>query len=184
MNLRPYQRDAVSGVDSALKGKRSALVVMPTGTGKTVCFAHIARNAVKRVMVIAHREELVQQAVSKIRSVTGLSPDVEMAEYKAGRLYKSPVVVASVQTLCAPFHNVYRMDKFDPHEFDMLVIDEALMRRLRHTVALLITSLRTQICALLVLLQRLTALTSLRLVLCLNLLLSTTKSCKRCMTDG
>lgn len=125
MNLRPYQRDAVSGVDSALKGKRSALVVMPTGTGKTVCFAHIARNAVKRVMVIAHREELVQQAVSKIRSVTGLSPDVEMAEYKAGRLYKSPVVVASVQTLCAPFHNVYRMDKFDPHEFDMLVIDEA-----------------------------------------------------------
>lgn len=125
MNLRPYQRDAVSGVDSALKGKRSALVVMPTGTGKTVCFAHIARNAVKRVMVIAHREELVQQAVSKIRTVTGLSPDVEMAEYKAGRLYKSPVVVASVQTLCAPFHNVYRMDKFDPHEFDMLVIDEA-----------------------------------------------------------
>jgi superfamily II DNA or RNA helicase len=125
MNLRPYQRDAVSGVDSALKGKRSALVVMPTGTGKTVCFAHIARNAVKRVMVIAHREELVQQAVSKIRSVTGLSPDVEMAEYKAGRLYKSPVVVASVQTLCAPFHNVCRMDKFDPHEFDMLVIDEA-----------------------------------------------------------
>jgi superfamily II DNA or RNA helicase len=125
MNLRPYQRDAVTGVDSALKGKRSALVVMPTGTGKTVCFAHIARNAVKRVMVIAHREELVQQAVSKIRTVTGLSPDVEMAEYKAGRLYKSPVVVASVQTLCAPFHNVYRMDKFDPHEFDMLVIDEA-----------------------------------------------------------
>lgn len=125
MNLRPYQRDAVSGVDSALKGKRSALVVMPTGTGKTVCFAHIAHNAVKRVMVIAHREELVQQAVSKIRTVTGLSPDVEMAEYKAGRLYKSPVVVASVQTLCAPFHNVYRMDKFDPHEFDMLVIDEA-----------------------------------------------------------
>jgi len=125
MNLRPYQRDAVTGVDSALKSKRSALVVMPTGTGKTVCFAHIARNAVKRVMVIAHREELVQQAVSKIRTVTGLSPDVEMAEYKAGKLYKSPVVVASVQTLCAPFHNVCRMDKFDPHEFDMLVIDEA-----------------------------------------------------------
>jgi superfamily II DNA or RNA helicase len=125
MNLRPYQRDAVTGVDSALKSKRSALVVMPTGTGKTVCFAHIARNAVKRVMVIAHREELVQQAVSKIRTVTGLSPDVEMAEYKAGRMYKSPVVVASVQTLCAPFHNVCRMDKFDPHEFDMLVIDEA-----------------------------------------------------------
>jgi len=125
MNLRPYQLDAVDGVRSALLAKQSALVVMPTGTGKTVCFAHIAKQSVMRVMVIAHREELVQQAADKIRAVTGISPDIEMAEYKAGRMYKSPVVVASVQTLCAPWGDVHRMVKFDPHEFDMLVIDEA-----------------------------------------------------------
>ncbi len=125
MNLRPYQHDAVKGVQSALTGKKSALVVMPTGTGKTVCFAHIAKQAVSRVMVIAHREELVQQAADKIRSVTGMSPDIEMAEYKAGRMYKAPVVVASVQTLCAPWGDVHRMMKFNPDEFDMLVIDEA-----------------------------------------------------------
>lgn len=125
MNLRPYQHDAVRGVQTTLSGRRSALVVMPTGTGKTVCFAHIAKQAVSRVMVIAHREELVQQAADKIRAVTGISPDIEMAEYKAGRMYKAPVVVASVQTLCAPYGDAHRMMKFNPDEFDMLVIDEA-----------------------------------------------------------
>lgn len=98
---------------------------MPTGTGKTVCFAHIAKQSNARVMVIAHREELVQQAADKIRTVSGMSPDIEMAEYKAGRMYKAPVVVASVQTLCAPMGNADRMSKFNPAEFDMLVIDEA-----------------------------------------------------------
>lgn len=125
MNLRPYQQQAVSGVRSSISTRRSALVVMPTGTGKTVCFAHIAKQAVRRVIVIAHREELVQQAADKIRHVSGISPDIEMAEYKAGKMYKSPVVVASVQTLCAPWGDTYRMSKFDPDEFDMLVIDEA-----------------------------------------------------------
>jgi superfamily II DNA or RNA helicase len=125
MNLRPYQVDAVSGVIQDIIDKRSTLVVMPTGTGKTVCFAHIARQRRGRVMVIAHREELVQQAADKIRAVTGIAADIEMAEYKAGRMYKAPVVVASVQTLCAPWGDVDRMTKFDPNEFDMLVIDEA-----------------------------------------------------------
>lgn len=125
MNLRPYQTEAVSRVIEEIKTRKSTLVVMPTGTGKTVCFAHIARQRQGRVMVIAHREELVQQAADKVRTVTGQSPDIEMAEYKAGRLYKSPVVVASVQTLCAPMGNTSRMEKFIPHEFDMLVIDEA-----------------------------------------------------------
>ena len=125
MNLRPYQHSAVNGVANTLVGSRSALVVMPTGTGKTVCFAHIAKKSLSRVMVIAHREELVQQAADKIRTVTGISPDIEMAEYKAGKMYKAPVVVASVQTLCAPWRDSYRMDKFDPDEFGLLVIDEA-----------------------------------------------------------
>ena len=125
MNLRPYQVEAVTGVIDSIVGSKSALVVMPTGTGKTVCFAHIARQRQGRVMVIAHREELVQQAADKIRTVTGQSPDIEMAEYKAGRMYKSPVVVASVQTLCARMGSIDRMQKFVPHEFDLLVIDEA-----------------------------------------------------------
>jgi superfamily II DNA or RNA helicase len=125
MNLRPYQIEAVSSVIEEVTAKKSTLVVMPTGTGKTVCFAHIARQRQGRVMVIAHREELVQQAADKVRSVTGQSPDIEMAEYKAGRMYKAPVVVASVQTLCAPMGSVDRMTKFDPWEFDLLVIDEA-----------------------------------------------------------
>ena len=125
MKLRPYQVEAVTGVIDSIVASKSALVVMPTGTGKTVCFAHIARQRQGRVMVIAHREELVQQAADKIRTVTGQSPDIEMAEYKAGRMYKSPVVVASVQTLCARMGSLDRMQKFVPHEFDLLVIDEA-----------------------------------------------------------
>ncbi|MEM7516661.1 MAG: DEAD/DEAH box helicase family protein [Planctomycetota bacterium] len=63
MSLRPYQTAALEAVRSAYKdGHRSALVVMPTGTGKTVLFAEIARLAKGPVLVLAHRQELVAVA--------------------------------------------------------------------------------------------------------------------------
>ena len=131
MKMRPYQQEAVDGVFAAWREARSALVVLPTGCGKTVVFAEIARRVCKddkkRVMVLAHREELVFQAKEKIHAVTGLDAHVEMGEYKAdtGLFGASPVVVSTVQTHTAGGDGGGRMTKFNPEDFGLLIIDEA-----------------------------------------------------------
>jgi len=100
-------------------------------TGKTVTFARIAAEhrarSAGRVMVIAHREELVFQAAQKLKAVAGLPADIEMADMRAGTgmLNKLPAVVSSVQTLNAGCDGDGRMTSFDPDEFSLLVIDEA-----------------------------------------------------------
>jgi superfamily II DNA or RNA helicase len=78
----------------------------------------------KRAMVIAHREELIRQAKAKILRVTGHDPDVEMAEYRAEEGFPAPIVVSSVQTQNAGRRGK-RMERFDPHDFQLLIIDEA-----------------------------------------------------------
>jgi len=66
---RPYQRTAIDQTLAAYRnGTKAALIVMPTGTGKTVVFSHILDNMFDhgRAMVIAHREELLSQASEKM----------------------------------------------------------------------------------------------------------------------
>lgn len=117
--LRPYQRSAIAGVNARFAaGDHRTLVVLPTGTGKTVCFAELARETVARdlrVLVLAHRTELLEQAQRKLADV-GVKARIEKADQHAGR---SPVVVASVATLQGR-----RLDKLDPKEFGLLVVDE------------------------------------------------------------
>ena len=83
MELRPYQSEAVSGCIDALRENSSAVVVMPTGCGKTIVFAEAIRIASKRCMVIAHREELIRQAAKKVELVTSEKPAIEMAEERS-----------------------------------------------------------------------------------------------------
>ena len=72
MTLRPYQHDAISAVLTALHdGQKRQLAVLPTGTGKTVIFVHLAAQAERPVLVIAHRDELLDQAAAK---AFGVSP--------------------------------------------------------------------------------------------------------------
>lgn len=122
MNLRSYQQDAIDATLEAFQTHRSALVVMPTGTGKTVLFSHLARRTQGRVMVIAHREELIRQAADKIKAVTGETCDIEMANDRADlHMYRrSKVVVASLQSL----HHK-RLKRFRPDDFELVIIDEA-----------------------------------------------------------
>lgn len=126
MKLRPYQVETVESVLAARdEGKPSALVVLPTGCGKTVTFAEIIRRVTaggKRVMVIAHREELIRQAADKIHAITGEQPDIEMAGERAdiGMFHKSKVVVASKDTLQGK-----RLARFKPSDFGFIVTDEA-----------------------------------------------------------
>lgn len=133
MNPRDYQIRALDGIAEKLAAHRSALLVLPTGCGKTVVFAHaIQRLCQKRTLVIAHREELIRQAAAKIESVIGERPDVEMASERADlhMFRKTQVVVASKDTL-----HPGRIRKFKPDEFDLIVTDEchhSLARSYRH----------------------------------------------------
>ena len=124
MQLRNYQQEAL---DAMLKAERSGikkqLVVLPTGAGKTVLFAHlpIVRNDSLPMLVLAHRTELLQQAKNKIESMNPeLSVGIEKAESKAG---KADVVVASVQTLGRGNSN--RIEGFEQDYFKTIIIDEA-----------------------------------------------------------
>jgi superfamily II DNA or RNA helicase len=129
MKLRPYQEEAVEKVLKAWEENTSTLLVLPTGCGKTICFADIVKRVQPRkCMVLAHREELIFQAQSKIRTVTGLDVQIEMADYRAemaGLYGAPPVVVSTIQTHCGGGDGGGRMTKFNPDDFGVLVIDEA-----------------------------------------------------------
>lgn len=132
MKLRPYQYRAVATALRSLMASRSALVVMPTGTGKTVVFGHIVADYVKRgrVLVLAHREELLEQAASKIERICGAHCEVEIGDRwscESSSLYgcRAPVVVSTVQTQVAGMDGAGRMSRFRPEEFSLVVVDEA-----------------------------------------------------------
>jgi ATP-dependent helicase IRC3 len=122
IQLRDYQREAVAAVEAAeTRGVRRPLVVLPTGTGKTVVFAEIIRRRGGRALVIAHREELIAQACDKLRMIM---PDLEIGVVKAERDdHRHQVVVASIQTLA---HERRLRRLVDPDApFATIVIDEA-----------------------------------------------------------
>ncbi|MFZ4579983.1 MAG: DEAD/DEAH box helicase [Myxococcota bacterium] len=98
--LRPYQRDAIAAVIAARKsGTRRMVVCLPTGAGKTVVFAELARLAKRQVLVLAHREELLQQARDKLQAAIG--PDRVVAIEQAGQ--RAPdtaqIIVCSIRSL-------------------------------------------------------------------------------------
>jgi superfamily II DNA or RNA helicase len=124
--LRPYQSKAVSSIFEQWINNQSTLLVLPTGTGKTICFAKVIDRAPEgRVMVLAHREELITQARDKIRLVTGEPVDIEMASRYASDHNKTRIVVSSIQTQIAGENGNGRMTRFRPNEFTLLIVDEA-----------------------------------------------------------
>ena len=124
VELRPYQQEAVDAILGEWhKGTRKTLLVLPTGTGKTIVFASVAEACVRegrRVLVLAHRGELLEQAADKIRKTTGLACAVEKADQTCrGQWFR--VVVGSVQTLMRE----KRLSQFPPDYFGTIIIDEA-----------------------------------------------------------
>ena len=109
--LRDYQQEVVDIINTIDPG--SYLVVLATGLGKTVIFSHLKRKG--RILVLAHREELLHQAKEKYE-MAGATVGIEQA---ANESEGEDIVVASVQSL------KNRLDKFDPEEFDMVITDEA-----------------------------------------------------------
>ena len=124
MALRPYQQEALTEIFKKWdEGQRKLLLVLPTGCGKTIVFAKAIEQLVrggKRVLVLAHRAELLTQAADKLQKSTGLGCAVEKAEETCmGSWFR--VVVGSVQTLCRE----KRLHKFPKDYFGAIVIDEA-----------------------------------------------------------
>lgn len=110
LRLRDYQREAIDAVFGAWsEGMRRPAIVLPTGMGKTVVFAHLIQefrtswisgqpaSLGKRVIVLVHRDELADQAINKIRAV---APDLSVGKVKAGdNEIHADVMVCSVQTI-------------------------------------------------------------------------------------
>ena len=106
---------------------QSSLIVAATGLGKTVIMAGLANHwPLGRVMMLSHRFELNQQALKTFEHVCGETVDLEQASYHADQYGdQHRIVVASVQTLNARRKGKYRMEKFDPFDFGLIMVDEA-----------------------------------------------------------
>ena len=119
MQLRSYQIKAIDSLRYSFntKGKKSPLLVMPTGAGKTVVFAAISKAICqneKNVLILVHRRELIDQASKKLKNI-GVNHGVIAAKYESSQ---NNIQIASVQTL------VRRLvtNSFNPH---YIIIDEA-----------------------------------------------------------
>lgn len=124
MELRPYQQKAKEAIQAEwLKGILKTLLVLPTGTGKTIVFSKLTEDCVRdgeRVLILAHRGELLDQAADKLSQACGLGCAVEKAENSCLESWYR-VVVGSVQTLMRE----KRLAQFPSDYFDTIVVDEA-----------------------------------------------------------
>lgn len=124
MELREYQQEAKEGIFAEWgKGIKRTLLVLPTGCGKTIVFAKVAEDCVRngdRVLILAHRGELLEQAADKIGRATGLGCATEKAEQTClGSWFR--VTVGSVQSLTRE----KRLGQFPADYFGTIIIDEA-----------------------------------------------------------
>lgn len=125
MELRPYQAEAVEAIRAEWeRGNLHTLCVMATGLGKTITFAALSQMEVaegRRVLILAHRGELLEQAADKIKRTTGLSCSVE----KAGQTVRDNpwcrITVGSIQSL----QQDARLERFPPDYWQTIIIDEA-----------------------------------------------------------
>lgn len=117
--LRWYQFEARASAFKELETNRSTLIVLATGLGKTEVFSSIARHWQGRVLVLAHRDELVTQARARLEKMTGERVETEQADLKSS---KARIIVGSVQTC-------YRDDRLQRLErnggFGLIICDEA-----------------------------------------------------------
>jgi superfamily II DNA or RNA helicase len=111
MQLRPYQAEAVRAINEHWADWQRELLVLPTGCGKTVVFNTIANQQQGNVLILAHRDELIEQARDKYMRMFGEMP----GKIKASERDIRKVTVGSVQTMC----------RGSVPPFDTVIIDEA-----------------------------------------------------------
>lgn len=118
IELRDYQEEALCRIDEKFSaGRKKLLISVPTGGGKTLIFNTYSLSKNLRTLVLAHRDELLEQAADKFVMVGGRRRDVGFIRQGEWRL--APYTCASVQTL---YKN---LEKVAGKEFDLVVVDEA-----------------------------------------------------------
>ena len=122
--LRPYQAEAKQAVLTEWsEGHRKTLLVLCTGLGKTIVFSSVAEHQVNlghRVLIMAHRGELLTQAADKLKMVTGLDAVFEQGSSHSIDSFL-PVTVGSVQSLSQE----KRLATFPQDYFQDIIVDEA-----------------------------------------------------------
>ncbi len=133
ITLRDYQREAIEAIHAGIdRGCRRQLGVAATGLGKTVLFTALAKElGAQRTLILAHRDELIDQAIRKVREVW--PEQTSIGKVKASDNHVGArVVVASIQTLArskrlqqlvnpSPMSLAFA----DPEPFGLVVVDEA-----------------------------------------------------------
>lgn len=117
MQLRPYQQEAVNAIIDHWNEWQKELLVLPTGCGKTVVFNTVAHGRPGNVLILAHREELIEQARDKYFRMFGEMP----GEIKASEADIQRVTVGSVQTMMRHDYS---------GQFQTVIVDEA-----HHTIS-------------------------------------------------
>ena len=122
MKLRPYQTAAIDGIHEAWEQYKRTLLVLPTGCGKTIVFANIAAEMAERerVLILAHRDELIKQAADKLFKACGVQSATEKANETALGSYYN-ITCGSVQTLMRQS----RLERFPRDYYGTIIIDEA-----------------------------------------------------------
>lgn len=126
VTLRDYQQTAIANVMADWRHFKRLLLMSATGTGKTVMMLAIIhellqRNPDERVLIIAHREELIRQPIERAMSMypdIGWRMGIVMADINE---WSKQIIVATVQTL----NNGDRMERLQQHGVDTIIIDEA-----------------------------------------------------------
>lgn len=121
LKLRDYQAEAIDALMHSWQDKQRLAVVLPTGAGKTVIFAHLAHEhwalERKRTLILVHRDELVNQTVDKLCTI---DDEVSVGVVKAERNeIHAPIVVASIQTVS----QMKRLRQLS--NFQLIICDEA-----------------------------------------------------------
>lgn len=120
MQPRPYQAEALDAYFDGLGEQRAGLVVHATGLGKSILFAHAAKRWDGPVMVLAHRETLIEQAAEHLRNVCGETVRMDYAmHFERKRIAR--VVCSTMQSMSRK----KRLNAYDPERNWLIVIDEA-----------------------------------------------------------
>lgn len=121
MKLRKYQEEAIQAIESGWQEFQRQLLVLPTGCGKTVVFSQVAKDRTEqgRVLILAHRDELIEQARDKYYKLTGDFTEKEKASETSMDMW--PVTVGSVQTMMRES----RLSRFSPDHYKTVIVDEA-----------------------------------------------------------
>src|SRR4030095_15708049 len=116
IQLRDYQQEAFEACLRDLQTVRSSLIVLATGLGKTILFCKLVEQWEGRVLVLAHLEELLQNARDDLMAITGEPVGIERSkDHHEGER----IVVGLIQSVSK------RLNHFKPNHFSLIIVDEA-----------------------------------------------------------